>query len=326
MSDVTAYSWPPLLAAVALRLLRHWDPACAIDDTPPDPHAPPGQPHGDSAGGAAPSASSPAELAPRLQPAQPSAGGASARKSDPMEAAWLAQCRDTSGTRPGHVRDMSEQVEAAAPASTSPACGGGAAVASPGGGGGLAVSVQAAGRASAEGGGCPDPAPSPRARVKRQGSRVAERSREEPRVAESDRPPKPTTRSCGSSAPLGSLGGLPPRSHLYCISSPPRLHLRPCRLARRPAANLAPLEAALVRRGRLRPRAALGLRRSEPAGACHPRAAGPVAVARPRGLQPAAAAAEAGPAARARRRRVRLAAHRQGGGRGDGEAEGGAGA
>jgi len=34
----------------------------------------------------------------------------------------------------------------------------------------LAVSVQAAGRASAEGGGCPDPAPSPRARVKRQGS------------------------------------------------------------------------------------------------------------------------------------------------------------
>lgn len=34
VSDVTAYSWPPLLAAVVLRLVKHWDPACPIDDPP----------------------------------------------------------------------------------------------------------------------------------------------------------------------------------------------------------------------------------------------------------------------------------------------------
>ena len=33
VSDVTAYSWPPLLAAIVLRLVRHWDTATAIDDS-----------------------------------------------------------------------------------------------------------------------------------------------------------------------------------------------------------------------------------------------------------------------------------------------------
>jgi len=34
VSDVTAYSWPPLLAAVVLRLIRQWDPNTDVDDAP----------------------------------------------------------------------------------------------------------------------------------------------------------------------------------------------------------------------------------------------------------------------------------------------------